>query len=79
MTGLPVVATSIRGIREEVVDGETGLLVPVRDPAALAAGLRRITADAGLRARFGAAGRARALAMYDEAKVVARQLELLGL
>ena len=32
----PVVATNIRGSREEVVDGETGLLVPVRDAAALA-------------------------------------------
>ena len=79
MTGLAVVATDIRGAREEVVDGETGLLVPVADAAALAAALGRVAADADLRARFGAAGRERARALYDEAKVIARQLDRLGL
>jgi glycosyltransferase involved in cell wall biosynthesis len=79
MTGLPVVATDIRGSREEVVPEETGALVPVNDAAALARALNRLVADPPLRARWGAAGRARALALYDEAKVVARQLDLLGL
>ncbi len=79
MTGLPVVATDIRGSREEVVPGETGLLVPVRDSEALAEALSRLVEDATLRRRFGRAGRARALELYDEAKVVARQLDLLGL
>lgn len=79
MTGLPVVATDIRGAREEVVPGETGLLVPVRDPAALAAALNRLAADPDLRARWGSAGRTRALDLYDEAKVIARQIDLLGL
>ena len=79
MTGLPVVATDIRGSREEVVPGETGLLVPVRDSEALAEGLSRLVEDAALRRRLGRAGRARALELYDEAKVVARQLDLLGL
>lgn len=79
MTGLPVVGTDIRGTREEVVPEETGLLVPVGDSAALAAALRRLADDAALRRRLGEAGRARALAFYDETKVVARQLALLGL
>jgi glycosyltransferase involved in cell wall biosynthesis len=79
MTGLPVVATDIRGSREEVVPEETGALVPVNDAAALARALNRLVADPELRARWGAAGRTRALALYDEAKVVARQLDLLGL
>ena len=79
VSGLPVVATDIRGAREEVVPGETGALVPVRDVPALAQALGRLVADPGLRARQGAAGRARALALYDEAKVVARQIALLGL
>ncbi len=79
MTGLPVVATDIRGSREEVVPGETGLLVPVRDSEALAEALSRLVEDAALRRRLGRAGRARALELYDEAKVVARQLDLLGL
>ena len=58
---------------------ETGALVTVGDAQALAAALNRLVADPALRARWGAAGRDRALALYDEAKVVARQLDLLGL
>jgi glycosyltransferase involved in cell wall biosynthesis len=70
------VATDIRGSREEVNDGNTGLLVPVRDPKALAAALQRLAGDPALRAKLGAAGLARARDLYDEAKVVARQLSL---
>ena len=77
LTGLPVVATDIRGSREEVVDGQTGLLVPVRDPKTLAAALSRLAGDAALRAKLGAAGLARARDLYDETKVVARQVALL--
>jgi glycosyltransferase involved in cell wall biosynthesis len=79
LTGLPVVATDIRGSREEVVPEETGLLVPVNDPAALAAALSRLARDPALRARMGAAGLDRARDLYDERKVVARQLALMGL
>ncbi len=79
LTGLPVVATDIRGPREQVVDGETGLLVAASSVEPLAAALTRLAGDAGLRARMGAAGRARALARYDEAVVVGRTLDLLGL
>jgi glycosyltransferase involved in cell wall biosynthesis len=79
MTGLPVVGTNIRGTREEVVEGETGALVPVGDTAALAAALNRLVADAPLRAAWGAKGRARALALYREELVIARQLAALGL
>ncbi len=79
MSGLPVVATDIRGAREEVVDGETGRLVPVTDPAALAEALGALIDDGAQRARFGAAGRQRALALYDEKVVIARQLDHLGL
>lgn len=78
MTGLPVVATDIRGAREEVIEGQTGFLVPVRDAAALGAALTRLAGDPALRARMGAAGRIRALDLYDERKVVRRQLELIG-
>jgi glycosyltransferase involved in cell wall biosynthesis len=62
-----------------VVPEVTGLLVPPGDAAALAAALRRMAADPALRARMGAAGRERALQRYDEAKVLARTLDLLGL
>jgi glycosyltransferase involved in cell wall biosynthesis len=79
LTGLPVVATDIRGSREEVVDGATGLLVPVRDAGALAAALSKLAGDPALRAAMGKAGLARARELYDERKVVARQLDLMGL
>jgi glycosyltransferase involved in cell wall biosynthesis len=78
LCGLPVVATRIRGPREQVVPGETGLLVPPRDVDALADALRRLATDAPLRRRLGEAGRCRALASYDEAVVVTRTLDLLG-
>jgi glycosyltransferase involved in cell wall biosynthesis len=79
LSSLPVVATNIRGPREQVIDGSTGLLVPARQVAPLAAALRRLAEDPGLRACMGAAGRARALDLYDEGRVVARTLDLLGL
>jgi len=79
LAGLPVVATDIRGPREQVADGETGLIVPPRAVAPLAAALARLAGDAALRARMGAAGRARACARYSESAVVSRTLALLDL
>jgi glycosyltransferase involved in cell wall biosynthesis len=78
LCGLPVVATDIRGPREQVVDGETGILVPPAKVAELAEALARLASDAGLRSRMGDAGRARAAALYDEAAVVARTLDVMG-
>lgn len=67
---LPIVATNIRGCREVVRSGENGILVPVRDPTALASAVRRLAEDADLRAVMGAAGRQRALDRFDERSVV---------
>lgn len=57
--GLPVVATAHAAMGETVLDEETGLLVPARDPQRLTTALRRLVRDAALRARLGAAGRDR--------------------
>ena len=57
--GRPIVATSAGGIPEVVADGETGILVPPRDHAALAEAIIRLLADTGLREGMGAAGLAR--------------------
>jgi glycosyltransferase involved in cell wall biosynthesis len=67
--GRPVVATSVGGLRDLVVDEETGLVVPPRDPAALRAALRRLLADQELRRRLGAAGRRRAQERFSWAAV----------
>ena len=63
--GLPVIGTRVGGIPDLVGDGETGLLVPSGDDAALAAALARLLGDAGLRARMGQAGRRRRAANFD--------------
>jgi glycosyltransferase involved in cell wall biosynthesis len=79
LCGLPVVATNIRGPREQVVEGVTGLLVPPATVAPLADALARLVRDATLRRRLGNAGLARALHLYREDVVVGRTLSALGL
>jgi glycosyltransferase involved in cell wall biosynthesis len=72
---LPIVATDIRGCREVVEDGTNGILVPVRDPSALAAAIARLGSDTSLRQAMGAAGYARARTRFDERDLVARVLD----
>jgi glycosyltransferase involved in cell wall biosynthesis len=74
--GVPAVATDIRGCREVVEDGETGFLVPPRDPAALADAVVRMLDDREAAARMGEAARARAVERFDEETVVRRTLEV---
>ncbi len=57
--GRPVVASDVAGLPLAVADGETGLLVPERDPAALAAAVGALLADPERARRLGAAGRRR--------------------
>jgi nucleoside-diphosphate-sugar epimerase len=78
MMELPVVATDIRGAREEVIPGETGLLVPTRNAAALTQALETLVSDPERGQCMGRFGRQRALALYDERRVVARQIEIIG-
>ena len=54
--GLPIAASRTGGIPEIVREGETGLLVPPGDPAALAAAVIRLLTDPGLASRLAAAG-----------------------
>jgi glycosyltransferase involved in cell wall biosynthesis len=69
-TGLPIVATDVRGCRQVVDDGVTGLLVPVRDPSRLAAAIAALGSDAELRRRMGAAAAEKARSSFDERRVV---------
>jgi len=78
MMALPVVATNIRGSRVEVVDGETGLLVPLRDPHALTKAIEQLYKDKEKAKVMGRVGRKRALELYDEEKVIQRQIELIN-
>lgn len=68
--GKPVVATTAGGIPEVVVDGETGVLVPPRDHAAMAAAIVRLLQDRELRQRMGHAGLVRARRRFSAERMV---------
>jgi starch synthase len=86
----PVVASAVGGIPEVVVDGETGVLVPVAlsphdpmrplDPSAfeaeLASAINRLLADAPLRERMGRAGRARAVERFSWSAIADATIQL---
>lgn len=67
---LPVIATDIRGCRQVVDHGETGSLVPPRDPIALARAIAEIANDRERRLAMGAAGRAKAEREFDQQRVI---------
>jgi glycosyltransferase involved in cell wall biosynthesis len=71
-----VVATPVGGTPEVVVDGETGLLVPPRNPEALASALRRLLADADLRRRMGEAGYERVRERFSAAEMARRTVAI---
>jgi glycosyltransferase involved in cell wall biosynthesis len=73
----PIVASDMPGCREVVAPGETGLLVPARDVGALAAAIATLARDPALRARMGAAGRARIVGEFAEAVVAEQTVALL--
>jgi glycosyltransferase involved in cell wall biosynthesis len=66
--GLPCVATRAAGLAEAVEHGANGLLVPPRDPGALAAAMRLVVEDRAEAERMGRAGRARAAERFDAAR-----------
>jgi glycosyltransferase involved in cell wall biosynthesis/ribosomal protein S18 acetylase RimI-like enzyme len=70
--GRALVLTDIRGCREVARHDREALLVPPRDPGALAAAISRLAADPALRDRLGAAARRRALERFSEAQVAER-------
>jgi glycosyltransferase involved in cell wall biosynthesis len=70
----PVVATPVGGTGEAVVDGTTGLLVPPRDPEALADAIDRLLRNPDLARRLGEAGRQRAEELFSADTMVARVL-----
>ena len=72
---LPIVAADVRGNRQVVVDGGTGLLFPVRDAAALAERVGELATSADRRAALGAAGRAKAEGEFDQRRIIEITLE----
>ena len=74
--GRAVVATAVGGTPELIEDGESGLLVPRHDPAALAAAIERLLDDPALAARLGAAARRRVQTRFAPEASVERLLAL---
>ncbi|AWG02613.1 glycosyl transferase [Clavibacter michiganensis subsp. insidiosus] len=74
-SGVPVVASAVGGLTDSVVDGVTGILVPPRDPAAIADALGELLADPARRRRLGRAGRDRMEHGYAWSTVAARTAE----
>jgi glycosyltransferase involved in cell wall biosynthesis len=70
--GKPVIATDVGGTAEAVIEGRTGLLVPPRDPLALASALSTVLNDRNLAAEFGRAGRLRATNEFSAEKMTLR-------
>lgn len=72
--GLPVVATAVGGVPDAIEDGRTGLLVPPRDPAALASAMLSLDADGALRQQLARAGR-EAVRSFDVRITIERTVE----
>jgi len=74
--GKAVVASAVGGIPEVVAAEETGLLVPARNPTALAAAVVRLLGDRALADRFGAAGRTRVEQRFTAERMVQETLDV---
>lgn len=75
-SGLPVIATNIRGCREEVIDHETGYLVPVAEPDALIKAMESFIIHPERLSVYGQRGREVVEERFDESNVLTRQLNL---
>lgn len=72
--GVPVVASAVGGLVDTVVDGETGIHVPPRDPEALATALAELLADPQRRAAYGAAGARRVRSRFSWQRVATQMV-----
>jgi glycosyltransferase involved in cell wall biosynthesis len=76
--GVPVVATPVGGVRENVVDGETGVVVPPGDANALAAAINRLLDDPQEAKRLADEARRRVLERYSVTRMVEETLAIYG-
>ena len=74
--GLPIVASNVGGIPDVVVDGESGILVPEKDPAALADAFKRLEADPTLIQKLLAGARKRIEECFTWDGIIERQIEV---
>jgi glycosyltransferase involved in cell wall biosynthesis len=72
----PVIANAVGGLRESVVDGETGFLVPPQNPQAMSEAIEKLLINPDMAQHFGMAGRERVLTKYSIVKMAQRNEEL---
>ena len=75
-SGLPVVATSIGGVPEAILNGKTGILVPPKDSASLAAALETLALNRDLCEAMGEAGRQRVASLFTRELMVSKTTEV---
>ncbi|MBI4488809.1 MAG: glycosyltransferase family 4 protein [Deltaproteobacteria bacterium] len=74
--GIPVVSTTVAGIPELIKDGQNGVLVPERNPLALAAAIDRLFKDSHLRRELAQRGRDTVLQRFDRSKNIQELLKI---
>ena len=72
----PIITTNSVGCREVIEAGKNGLVVPVKDPVALASAMERLVDDEELRIKMGKYGRKKVLREFDERIIVGQTLKL---
>ena len=75
-SGLPVVATSVGGVPEAILDSETGLLVPPADPNALCIALSKLARDREARVSMGASGKIRVSSLFTREEMVRKTMDV---
>lgn len=74
--GKPIITTDAQGCREVIDDGVEGIMVPVKQPQALADAIQKLAEDHALRQRMGEAARDRAVYLYDTELILRQHLDL---
>ena len=69
--GVPIIATDVGGVAEQIDSGRSGLLVQPRNPAALAEAILKLARDPHLRAQLGSAAKERAIRLFPLEKTIA--------
>mgnify|MGYP005635261609 CR=1 FL=1 len=77
MIGLPIIATNIRGCREEVIENETGFLIQVKSPESIVKSINKFLNEPELVSKYGDNGRERAIKYFDENKIIRLQMDLI--
>jgi len=72
----PSVCTAVAGVKEAIDEGETGFIVPIKDPKRLAEGIHKIITNPALSRTMGDKARKRVVELFDQNKIVDQQVRI---